>query len=219
MSKFDYSDTNWEAIKRLSKWYSGDIHDSLQHLGGYGYLSGISLEGRLEPGQVVCGPAVTVLFAPSKRVDQPQDVYHNAIDNVPPGAVLVVDASCAPGSCTGELMSTGAKSHGAAATVVNGTVRDTAQVKELGYPLFGRGRSPISVSGRKEPKESQVPLKIDGVKVCPGDVIFADVDGVVVIPKDMVEAVADEADKLGKAEASCRDRILSGEKLQTVWPV
>lgn len=219
MSKFDYSDTDWDAIRRLSKWYSGDIHDSLQHLGGYGFLSNISLQGHLEPGQVVCGPAVTVLFAPSKRVDQPQDVYHNAIDNVPQGGVLVVDASCAPGSCTGELMSTGAKTKGAAATVVSGTVRDIAQVRELGYPLFGSGRSPISVSGRKEPRESQVQLTIDGVKVCPGDVIFADIDGVVVIPKAMVKALADAADELGKGEAGCRDRILAGEKLQAVWPV
>lgn len=219
MSKFDYSDTNWDAIKRLSKWYSGDIHDSLEQLGGYGYLSGISLQGHLEPGQVVCGPAVTVLFAPSSRKNQPQDVYHNAIDNVPQGGVLVVDASCAPGSCTGELMSTGAKTKGAAATVVNGTVRDIAQVRDLGYPLFGQSLSPISVSGRKEPHLSQVPLEIDGVKVSPGDVIFADIDGVVVIPKHLVEAVADEADKCGKGEASCRERILAGEKLQAVWPV
>ena len=219
MSKFDYSDTNWDTIKRLSKWYSGDIHDSLQQLGGYGYLSSLSLLGHLEPGQVVCGPAVTVLYAPSKRENQPQDVYHNAIDNAPPGGILVVDASCTPGSCTGELMSVGAKTKGAAATVVNGTVRDIAQVRAAGYPLFGAGLSPISVSGRKEPHESQVPLEIDGIKVCPGDVIFADSDGVVVIPKDMVEAVADEADKLGEREASCRDRIVAGERLQAVWPV
>ena len=219
MSKFDYCDTNWDAVKRLSKWYSGDIHDSLQQLGGYGYLDGITLEGHLDPGQVVCGPAVTVLFAPSTRVNQPQDVYHNAIDNVPEGGILVVDASCAPGSCTGELMSTGARTKGAVATVVSGTVRDVAQVRELGYPLFGKGRSPISVSGRKEPQQSQVTLEIEGVKVNPGDIIFADIDGVVVIPKDMAEAVADEADKLGKGEANCRDRILAGEKLQAVWPV
>ncbi len=219
MSKWDYSDTDWSAIRRLSRWYSGDVHDSLERLGGFGYLEGITLQGELEPGQVVCGPAVTVLFAPSPRQGQPQDVYHNAIDNVPEGAVLAVDASCAPGSCTGELMSSGAKTHGAAATIVDGTVRDTAQVRRLGYPLFGRSRSPVSVSGKKEPKQSQVPITIAGVRIEPGDVIFADVDGVVVIPKAMVAAVADEADRLGADEAAARDRILAGEKLQSVWRV
>jgi 4-hydroxy-4-methyl-2-oxoglutarate aldolase len=70
-----------------------------------------------------------------------------------------------------------------------------------------------------EPKLSQVPIEIAGVKIMPGDVIFADIDGVVVIPKAMVAAVADQADKLGANEASARDRILGGEKLQSVWPV
>ncbi len=47
-----------------------------------------------------------------------------------------MDASCAEGSGTGELMSTGAKTAGAAATIVNGTVRDIAEVKKLDYPLL-----------------------------------------------------------------------------------
>ena len=70
-----------------------------------------------------------------------------------------------------------------------------------------------------EPKRSQVEIEIAGVKINPGDVIFADIDGVVVIPKAMVSKVADQADQLGANEAAARDRILGGEKLQSVWPV
>jgi 4-hydroxy-4-methyl-2-oxoglutarate aldolase len=218
MSKFDYSDTDWTVIERLSKWYSGDIHDSMESLGLYGHLPGISLFGTLEPGAVVCGPAVTVLFEPSDRKGEPQDVYHNAIDNAPKGGIMVVDASCADGACTGELMSTGSKTRGLAATVVNGTVRDLAQVRKLGYPLFGTHASPVGVTGKKEPKHSQVPLDIAGVTIRPGDIIFADIDGVVVIPKERAADVATAAEELGRNEASCRDRLLGGEKLQSVWP-
>ncbi|TCT40174.1 RraA family protein [Martelella mediterranea] len=218
MAEFDYSDTDWDAIERLKKWYSGDIHDSMEALGLWGCLEGISLLGALADGDVVCGPAVTVLFEPSDRKGEPQDVYHNAIDNAPKGGIMVCDASCAPGSCSGELMSTGAKTHGCAATIVNGTVRDLAQVRALGYPLFGTMPSPIGVTGKKEPKKSQVPLQIGKATVRPGDVIFGDVDGVVVIPKEHLKAVADQADALGKEEAANRDRILAGEKLQEVWP-
>lgn len=219
MAEFDYSDTDWQAIESLKKWYSGDIHDSMEALGLWGCLEGISLLGALEPGAVICGPAVTVLFAPSNRKGEPQDVYHNAIDNVPKGGVLVCDASCAPGSCSGELMSTGAKTSGAIATVVNGTVRDLAQVRTLGYPLFGTAPSPIGVTGKKEPVKSRVALKIGKATVKPGDIIFGDIDGLVVIPKEHVKAVADQADALGKQEAIARDRILAGEKLQQIWPV
>ncbi|PRX08578.1 UNVERIFIED_ORG: regulator of RNase E activity RraA [Martelella mediterranea] len=218
MAEFDYSDTDWEAIERLKKWYSGDIHDSMEALGLWGCLEGISLLGALADGDVVCGPAVTVLFEPSDRKGEPQDVYHNAIDNAPKGGIMVCDASCAPGSCSGELMSTGAKTHGCVATIVNGTVRDLAQVRALGYPLFGTMPSPIGVTGKKEPKKSQVPLQIGKTTVRPGDVIFGDVDGVVVIRKEHLKAVADQADALGKEEAATRDRILAGEKLQEIWP-
>ena len=219
MPGFNYSDTDWDAVARLSRWYTGDIHDSMEQLGLYGYLEGISLYGHLAPGEVACGPAVTVLFAPSTREWQPQDAYHHAIDNCPKGGILLVDASCAPGSCTGGLMSSGAKTRGAAATVVNGTVRDTAEVKKLGYPLFGTGVSPIAVSGRKEPVASQVPITISGIQILPGDIVVADVDGVIVIPKAEAKAVADQAEKGGKAEARAQERILAGEKLQSVWPV
>lgn len=218
MKSFDYTDTDWEAISRLSRWYSGDIHDSMESLGLWGHLEGISLLGVLAPGQVVCGPAVTVLFEPSTRQGEPQDIYHHAIDNVPKGGILVCDASCAPGSCSGELMSSGAKTAGAAATVVYGTVRDLSQVRALGYPLFGTAPSPVGVTGKKEPKQSQVPLQIGRARVRPGDVIFGDIDGVVVIPKERLRDVADAADALGRAEAKARDRILAGEKLQAVWP-
>ena len=219
MTNFNYSDTDWASIERLSKWYSGDIHDSLEQLGCWGYLEGISLNGALEPGKVVCGPAVTVQFEKSDRKWHPQDVYHNAIDNAPKRGILVVEASCAQGSCSGELMSTGAKTRGVAATIVNGTVRDIAQVRRLGYPLFARGLSPVSVSGKMEPKAAQVAIRIGNVTVHPGDVIFGDMDGVVVIPKAMVAAVADQADKVGRNEANARDRMLAGDKLQAIWPV
>lgn len=219
MSRFDYSDTDWEAIERLKKWYSGDIHDSMEKLGLWGHLPGLSLMGSLKATEVVCGPAVTVLFGPSDRKGEPQDVYHHAIDSAPNGAVLVCDASCAEGSCSGELMSTGAKMQGVAATVVNGTVRDLAQVRALDYPLFGTGASPVGVTGKKEPKKSQVAVIFGRVTVSPGDIIFADIDGVVAIPKERVRDVADAADELGREEARCRDRILAGEKLQSIWPV
>lgn len=216
---YDYNQTDWDAIQRLSRWYSGDIHDVMDKQGVYGHLKGISLYGVLAPGEVICGPAVTVLYEPSTRTGQPQDVYHAAIDGVVKGGVLMVDASCSEGSGTGELMSTGAKVAGAAATVVHGTVRDLAEVRKLGYPLFARGTSPVGVSGRMEPTQAHVELNIDGVRVRPGDVILGDINGVVVIPHELVKVIADAADENGKAEAECRERILAGEKLQSVWPI
>lgn len=207
-----------DAIRRLSRWYTGDVHDVMDHHGVYGFLEGISLYGVLQPGQIVCGEATTVRFEPSTRY-VPQDAYHGAIDRIAKGGILVVDASCAEGSCTGELMSTGAKTAGAAATVVDGSVRDLAEVCTLGYPLFARRVSPVGVGGRMEPKEAGVPVTIGKVTINPGDIVLGDINGVVVIPRELAPAVADDADKNGEAEARARERILAGEKLQSVWPM
>src|SRR5690606_19393538 len=67
MAAYDYNNTDWAAIKRLSNWYSGDIHDVLDGRGPYGYLKGISQFGILAPGHVVCGPVSTVLYEKSSR--------------------------------------------------------------------------------------------------------------------------------------------------------
>lgn len=76
MSSYDYSRVNWDAIKRLSRWYSGDIQDVMDKHGFYGFLQGLSLQSELKPGQVICGPVHTVLYEKSTRTGQPQDVYH-----------------------------------------------------------------------------------------------------------------------------------------------
>lgn len=219
MSAYDYSCVNWQAIERLSRWYSGDIQDVMDKHGFYGFLDGLTIQTSLKPGQVICGPVHTVLYEKSNRTGQPQDVYHATIDNITKGGIILVDSSCAEGSGTGELMSTGAKTAGALATIVNGTVRDVAEVRELDYPLFARSLSPVGVSGRMEPMKSQVELNINGVRVRPGDVIFADISGVVVIPEELVAVIADDADANGEGEHRCRERILAGEKLQQVWPL
>ena len=206
------------AISRLSRWYTGDVHDVMDHHGVYGFLEGISLFGALRPGEIVCGEAVTVRYAPSTR-HVPQDAYHGAIDTIAKGSILVVDSSCAEGSGTGELMSTGAKTAGAAATIVNGTVRDIAEVKTLGYPLYAQGVSPVGVGGRMEPKEAGVPITIGKVTINPGDIVLADINGVVVIPRALATTIADDADRNGEAESRARERILAGEKLQSIWPM
>lgn len=211
MSRIDDGDTGGEAVERRSKWHSGDSHVCLEQHGVRGCLPRIFLFNALEDGLIVCAPAVAALYACGPRTNQPQDVYHNALDNIPEGDILVVGASCTEGSCPDELMSKDAKIKGPGATAVNGTVRDIAQVCALGYPLFARG--PVSTSGKMKPDLSQIPLTIDDVTIEPGNVIFADSDAVVVAPKHLLKTIADAC---GNAEGNCRDRVLNGEKLQSV---
>ena len=206
-----------EVIKRLSRWYSGDIHDCLDKLGIWGAIEGLNLFGNLPADKKICGPVTTVQFV-ANRAKIVSRKYHRAIDEVPNGGIIVIDTDGAKGSCTGELMCTGAKCHGAIGAVVNGTIRDLQEIEALGdYPVYAKNVLPVTAVGRMEDVAYNVDIEIGGIRIQPGDVIFADSDGVVVIPQDAAEKVADMADELGKMERDFKSQILSGKPLLEVF--
>jgi 4-hydroxy-4-methyl-2-oxoglutarate aldolase len=205
------------VVERLSKWYSGDIHDCLDRLGIWGAVEGLTQFGHLPPEGKICGPATTVQFVPCQAKITSRR-YHRAIDEVPKGGVLVIDTAGARGSCTGELMCTGALCHGAVATVVNGTIRDLAEIEALQhYPVFATGVLPVTAVGRMEDTAVNVDINFRGIRVQPGDIIFADRDGVVVVPREAAEAVARLADEIGRMERNFKQQILGGVPLVEVF--
>ena len=204
-------------IQRLSRWYSGDIHDCLEKLGIWGFLPGFNLYGFLPESGRICGPATTVQFVPN-RAKIVSRKYHKAIDEVGEGGVMIVDTAGAKGSCTGELMATGTRAHGGICSIVNGSVRDLEEIEKLGdYPVFATGIVPTTAVGHMEDVGYNVDIEIGGVRIQPGDVIFADRDGVVVIPQAAAPVVADMADELGKLERDYKSRILNGDNLYEVF--
>jgi 4-hydroxy-4-methyl-2-oxoglutarate aldolase len=205
-----------EVIQRLARWYSGDIHDCLDQLGIWGAIDGLNLYGCLPETGRICGPVTTVQFIPN-RAKIVSRRYHKAIDEVPNGGILIVDTDGATGSCTGELMCTGAMVRGAIGTIVNGTIRDLAEINKLNYPVYAKGVLPVTAVGRMEDVASNVDIEIAGVRIKPGDIIFADLDGVVVIPQTAAPIVADMADKLGKLERNYKAEILDGKPLLDVF--
>lgn len=207
-----------ELVDHLSRWYSGDIHDCLDRLGIWGAVEGLNLYGSLPASGRICGPATTVQFVPSK-VKITSRRYHAAIDQVPDGGVIVIDTAGARGSCTGELMCTGAKTHGAVSTVVNGTIRDLAEIEALGdYPVYATGVLPVTAVGRMHDVATNVDLDFRSIRVQPGDIVFADRDGVVIVPRDAAETVARMADELGKLERNFKRQILDRVPLVEVFP-
>lgn len=205
-----------EVIRRLSRWYSGDIHDCLDQLGIWGAIEGLDLYGCLPESGRICGPATTVQFVPNRAKIVSRN-YHRAIDEIPPGGIMVIDTAGGKGSCTGELMSTGTKVHGGIGSVVNGTIRDLQEIRALGYPVYARGVLPVTAVGRMEDIAYNVDIEINGIRIQSGDVIFADLDGVVVIPQAAAPVVADMADALGKLERNFKKQILDGTPLLEVF--
>ncbi len=161
-------------------------------------------------GAKMAGPAVTVRTYPG---DWAKPV--EAIDKARPGDVIVVDAGGVGPAVWGELATLSALKKKVAGIVIDGALRDLPELLKMGLPAFSRLVMPTA----GEPKgfgEINVPIKISGVRVCPGDWIVGDADGVVVVPREKAVESANRAMGVLESENRIRKEIEQGGTLSSV---
>ncbi len=164
----------------------------------------------IAPHAPIAGPAMPVTHAGSV------DVFLEAIDDAPAGAVLVVDNGGRDDeACVGDLVALEAREAGLAGIIVWGRHRDTAQIVEMGIPLHSRG--PLPPGPRRVPPagRSMRTAWLDGIEVTGDDMIAADDDGVLVIPAVDWERVTETARRIQAVEAAQGERMRNGESLRT----
>jgi regulator of RNase E activity RraA len=166
------------------------------------------------------GLAYTMRFIPA-REDKARNpaagpIQQQAMENCPPGHVLVVDARGDPRAASaGDIYCGRLRARGCAGIVTDGGLRDTDGVFKTGLVAYHRRPSSPPSGIVHQPIDLNLPIACGGVAVYPGDVIVGDGDGVVVIPPDIVDAVAEEAlattlyDEFAEAEVA-RGRSLLG---------
>lgn len=146
----------------------------------------------------VCGTAVTVRVRAGDNL-----LIHKALDMLRPGDVLVVDGEGdVSRALVGEIMMTTAIHQGAVAFVIDGAVRDVAAFEERQFPCWARG---INLRGpyKEGPGTINLPIKVGGMLVQPGDIIVGDADGVVAVAPSEVSRIAALAkDKVATEQAT-----------------
>jgi len=160
---------------------------------------------QITPGAMAVGPAVTVRTVAG---DWAKPV--EAIDIAQPGDVIVIDAGGRPPAIWGELASESAANKGLAGLVVFGAVRDTADIRKLGFPVWATH----ICSHAGDPHglgEINTPIEISAQRICPGDWIVADDDGVMVLPKAKAVEMANRAADVLEAENRIRQEIRDGK--------
>jgi regulator of RNase E activity RraA len=144
----------------------------------------------------VAGPAYPVRCPPGDNL-----MLHAAIYRAQPGAVIVVEAGDSDYAVAGGNVCLVAQRRGVAAFVVDGVIRDLAEVREHGFPVFARGVIPIP--GAKDAiGVLNGPVRCGGVLVRPGDVVVADEEGIVVVPAGRADAVLQAAEARAAKEAA-----------------
>ncbi len=146
-----------------------------------------ALHGRiapLAPSMRFAGPALTVEVRPGDNL-----MIHAALAVAQPGDVIIVDGKGDLGSAlVGEIMSHQAVALGVVAFVIDGAVRDSEALRDLGFAVFAAGLNPNGptkhVAGRLNH-----PISVGGVTVHPGDLVVGDADGVTVIEREKAAAM------------------------------
>lgn len=144
----------------------------------------------------ISGPAFTVEMVAGENL-----ALHRAIYEAPQGSIIVAQSNTVDYSVIGGNVARIAQLKGITGFVIDGTVRDIAEIREHKMPVFGRGVLPMP-GGKKNAVPVNVPIVAGGIKVNPGDIIVADEEGVAVIPKDRAQEIYEEAKAKADKEAA-----------------
>ena len=164
----------------------------------------------LHPDKPMVGRAFTVQFMPqrpdlehvanskAKEHGLPHLTNQTAIDMLQPGDVLVVDifGKKVGGTVVGDnlfyYVMTATKGGG---LVVDGSIRDLNGISEIDMPAYFKDVDPTPIDNVML-TGINVPIRIGGVTVMPGDLVVGDREGVYFIPPQFVKDVLDRADEI-----------------------
>ena len=158
------------------------------------------------PGQKMVGRAVTLRFVPHRPdilADKPSaedSPEYVAFELCGPNEVLVASSVGPWESVGGDIKFYRLAQLKAGGLVTDGSVRDTAELKDYGFPVFAYSSTAKQGPAVMQPWGVNEVISCGGVVVRPGDAIVGDEDGVVVVPSIMCERVLEIAAEREKIE-------------------
>ncbi len=193
--------TDAAVIAGLAQCGSATVHEAQGRIG--------FVDANIRPIQQhrrLAGTAITVSCHPGDNL-----MIHAAVEMCQAGDVLVV-TNTAPSThgMFGELIATSLMSRSVQALVIDAGVRDTSELRDLGFAVWSRH---VSCQGtvKASPGSVNVPVVLGGIAVNPGDVIVADDDGVVVVARERAGEVLRQSRAREATEATSRARLAAGE--------
>ncbi|MBV8218521.1 MAG: 4-carboxy-4-hydroxy-2-oxoadipate aldolase/oxaloacetate decarboxylase [Solirubrobacterales bacterium] len=191
---------------------SDEIYDELATLGSATVYEAGGRRGYVDadlhqvvPGSHVAGPSRTVTCGQDDNL-----MVHAAMAAVQPGEVLVLTMpEPRPVALVGDLLATQAKVQGAAAILVDASVRDREELVELGLPIWARW---VRVKGAGKDVVGSIgePVTVGGATIRNGDVVVLDADGVAVVEQDRIDEVLGASRERAERERVKRAKLKDG---------
>jgi regulator of RNase E activity RraA len=193
-----------EKVKGLS------IEEIWAVLPGKGYHQQFAGDFKImHPDLKLVGRAVTLQFMPQRPdLQTPSDPntgnpgphiagHQRFIDALQPGDVPVVDlyGKIEGGTIVGDNLAAAIWNASKTGLVVDGAIRDIEGIFPIGMPVYYKGVHPSAIDYQTAMLTGvNVPVKIGGATVMPGDVVFGDRGGLYFIPPQFVKEIVDKAE-------------------------
>jgi len=180
----------------------------------------------IQTGGRACGRALTVRFGPARPdMTFPQDERHLeplwvAIESIVPGDFLVLDCGGdVQAGTTGDILAARIKRRGGVGIVVDGALRDAAQIRDLVHlPCWSAGVHGSGFIAALVCLDWGLTVRCFGVTVRSGDYILADDDGLVAIPAALADEVATDGGETELKETFIRGLVEQGVPLSECYP-
>lgn len=172
------------------------------------------------------GEAFTLRYMPAREDRNPVSVFQNpdhpqrvAVEECPPGAVMVIDSRKDPRAASaGSILVTRMMVRGCAGVVTDGGFRDSPEIAAMDFPAYhARPSAPTNLTVHEAIGINE-PIGCGDAPVFPGDVIVGDGEGVVVIPADIADEIADEAVEMTVFEDFVTEQVQAGKTIIGLYP-
>jgi regulator of RNase E activity RraA len=172
------------------------------------------------------GEAFTLRYIPAREDINPISVFLDrkhpqrvAIEQCPPGGVLVIDSRKDPRAASaGGILVARLMARGVAGVVTDGGFRDSPEIAKYTMPAYhNRPSAPTNLT-LHQALDINVPIGCGDVAVFPGDVVVGDAEGVIVIPAHLAEEVATEAVEMTAFEDFVTEKVHEGRSILGLYP-
>jgi 4-hydroxy-4-methyl-2-oxoglutarate aldolase len=183
-----------DALDRLRL---GGVASGIPQQSGSGSIAGLVVTLKVGPGAPPAGP--------------PRHLGTAAIESGSGFHVIAVEQSSGiDAGCWGGLLSLGARQRDVAGVVADGPVRDIDEARALGFPVFTRTLTARTARGRVVELGTNVPVRLWGIDVHPGDYVLADRSAVVFVRAADIDRVLAAAESIAAREAAMGQALRAG---------
>ncbi len=206
------------SSERLCRCYTGVVHDVMRAMG----QSNFTLPPEIRPiipERAIAGPAFTIdgQVRPGADAHETLLAWTGLLSQCPAGHIWSAQPNDRIVAHMGELSAETLKNKGVLGCVVDGFVRDTNFLLDIGFQSWCRGFTPRDVVGHWLPRATGIDIRIGEVVIEPGDYLVGDRDGMIRVPKALLSDVLEQSETAMATESKVRRAILDGVDPQQAY--